>query len=186
MTDQYVYRFSTDTGMEVRVRSEALDDVPYMVDLFEHLGPESRFQRFHDRLESPDPALVRQEATRLAQLDPAESQAWLAFADLPGHPNTAIAGGRFTRKGFDEVEAAVVVRDDMQRQGIGSRLLYFLLDQARAAGFQKATSRFTSTNEAVWQILQYSPYHVTWQSAGKEVEAIFHLQARTASSSAMN
>lgn len=186
MAEQYVYRFSTDTGTEVRVRPETPDDVPYMIDLYEHLDPESRLQRFNDRLENPDPGFLRQEAARLTQLDPAESQAWLAFADLPGAQSTPVAGGRYTRKGPGEVDAMVVVRDDMQRKGIGSRLLYFLLDQARAAGFQKATSRFSATNEAVWQILQYSPYHVTWHSTGQEVEAIFHLQARTASISAMN
>lgn len=186
MVDQYVYRFRIDPGIEVRVRPETPDDVPNMIDLFEHMGPESRYQRFHDRLDNPDPALVRQEAMRLAQLDPSESLAWLAFADLPDAPNTPVAGGRYTQKAPGEVDAMVVVRDDMQRKGIGSRLLYFLLDQARAAGFQKATTRFSATNEAVWQILQYSPYHVTWHSTGKEVEAVFHLQARTASISAMN
>jgi GNAT superfamily N-acetyltransferase len=157
-----------------------------MLDLFQHLGAESRLQRFGDVLQDVDPVAVEKEATRLATLDPEVSMAWLAFADLPDAPHTPVAAGRYTRTNPGEAEIQVVVRDDMQRQGIGSRLVFFVLDQARAAGIRKVISRFSGANEAVWQVVQYSPYHVTWNTLGRNVEVTFHLHARTSSKSALN
>lgn len=187
MTNPVVYTFKTNEGLDIRVCRETPQDVPFMVDLFEHLGPESRLQRFGDTLEEADPVAVEKEATRLSTLDSEISMAWLAFADpVGGKPNTPVAGGRYTRTEPDTAEIQVVVRDDMQRQGIGSRLVYFVLDQARAAGIRKVTSRFSGANEAVWQVVQYSPYHVTWTTSGRDVEVTFHLPARTASKSGMN
>jgi GNAT superfamily N-acetyltransferase len=186
MLSPVVYSFETNDGLEVQVCQETPQDVPFMLDLFKHLGAESRLQRFGDTLESVDPVALEKEATRLATLDPAISKAWLAFADLPDHPNTPVAGGRYTRTKPTEGEIHVVVRDDMQRRGIGSRLVYFVLDQARADGIRKVVSRFAGTNEAVWQVVQYSPYHVTWNTLGRDVEVTFHLHARTSSQSALN
>lgn len=186
MSNPVVFSFETHDGTVVRVRRETPEDVPLMIDLFHHMGNESRLHRFGDVLTDVDPARLVEEATRLATLDPETSMAWLALADLPGQPNTAVAGGRFTRIRPDEAEVHVVVRDDMQRKGIGSRLVYFVLDQARAAGIRKVIARFPGTNEAVWQVVQYSPYHVTWTTLGREVEVTFHLPARTSSKSGMN
>jgi GNAT superfamily N-acetyltransferase len=81
---------------------------------------------------------------------------------------------------------SIVVRDDMQGQGIGSKMFYFVLDQARAMGVHRMTSCFANDNEAVWQILSYSPYHVTWQPRGKQVEVAIHLQARAGGSPSLN
>ena len=61
-----------------------------------------------------------------------------------------------------------------------------LLDQARAEGIGEARTSFESGNEAAWQVLQYSPYHITWQPCGKQVEVMIHLQARTSSSASLN
>ena len=80
----------------------------------------------------------------------------------------------------------MVVRDDMQGRGIGSRMLYFLLDQARAAGARKALTSFESSNEAAWQVMQYSPYHMTWQPRGSQVDVVIYLQARASSGTTLN
>jgi acetyltransferase len=97
-----------------------------------------------------------------------------------------VASGRFMRCTPDEAEMSVVVRDDMQGQGIGGKMLYFVLDQARAMGINRMSSCFASDNEAVWQILSYSPYHVTWQPRGQQVEVVIHLQARAEGSPSLN
>jgi acetyltransferase len=126
------------------------------------------------------------EATRLVQLSPSDGCVWLALADLPGQPDSLVASGRFMRCTPDEAEMSVVVRDDMQGQGIGGKMLYFVLDQARAMGISRMISCFASDNEAVWQILSYSPYHVTWQPRGQQVEVVIHLQARAEGSPSLN
>lgn len=186
MPGPVMFTFETNDGLPIRVCPETPEDVPYMLDLFRHLSAESRRERFGDALADVDAQAAEREAVRLATMDPSVSRAWLAFADLPGQPNTPVAGGRYTRTAADQATIQVVVRDDMQRRGIGSRLVYFVLDQARADGIRKVTARFSGTNEAVWQVVQYSPYHVTWTTLGREVEVTFHLPARMPSRTAMN
>lgn len=171
------YTFEADDGLEVRVRRQGSEDAPLLVDLFQHLSPDSRYHRFHETLINPDPVLVKQEALRLASIDTKDGKAWLAFADLPGQPGAPIAGARYVRSGPAMAEVAVVVRDDLQRRGIGSRLMKFVFDQAAADGILKIQARFQANNQGVWQLFPYSPFHVTWELHGSEVDALFHLQA---------
>lgn len=186
MQNDSVYRFKLDDGSEVRVRRETPEDLPAMVELFEHVSPQSRLEWARTVPVGVDHAAAVREATQLAELDRSGSVAWLAFADQPGHPEAVVAGGRYTPSESGIADLTVVVRDDMQGRGIGSRLLFYVLDQARSHGVGEARTSFESKNEAAWNVLQYSPYHVTWQSCGNQVEVLIHLQARTSSSASLN
>jgi acetyltransferase len=185
MPSDVITTWRLNNGLELRVRPQTTDDLVRMVELFEHGSPERRLERVGPGLRGPaDEALS--EATRLVQLSPSDGCVWLALADLPGQPDSLVASGRFMRCTPDEAEMSVVVRDDMQGQGIGGKMLYFVLDQARAMGINRMSSCFASDNEAVWQILSYSPYHVTWQPRGQQVEVVIHLQARAEGSPSLN
>lgn len=165
----------TRDGLEVRLRPERPDDVPHLLDLFENLGPTSRYMRFSKALTNPDPERVRFEAERLARLQPPEEMGWLAFADLPGQPNVPVAGARYVRQSADTAELAISVRDDMQRRGIGSQLLRFLQEQARADGIRTVIANFRSDNKAVWRLVRHSRFPVTLQLRGPEVTAVIDL-----------
>jgi GNAT superfamily N-acetyltransferase len=173
-----VYRFKLEDGSEVRVRRETSEDLPAMVELFEHVSPQSRLDWARNWPVSVDHAAAVREATQLAELDRSGSVAWLAFIDQPDRPGLVVGGGRYTPTASGVAEITVVVRDDMQGKGIGSRLLYYVLDQARSSGIGEARTSFESKNEAAWNVLQYSPYHITWQPCGNQVEVMIHLQAR--------
>lgn len=185
MSSDVITTWRLNNGLELRVRPKKEDDLTRMVALFEHGSPERRLERVGPDMRSPADEALR-EATRLVQISPGDGCVWLAFADLPGEPDSLVASGRFLRCNPDEAEMSVVVRDDMQEQGIGSKLLYFVLDQARAMGVSRMISYFASDNEAVWQILSYSPYHVTWQPRGQQVEVVIHMQARNEGSPSLN
>ncbi len=185
MPDEVITKIRLDNGLELRVRSQTANDLARMVELFQQGSPEKRLERMGPALRTPgDEALA--EATQLLRLSPQDGCVWLAFTDLPGQPDSLVASGRFTRCSPDEAEMSIVVRDDMQGRGIGSKMFYFVLDQARAMGVHRMTSCFANDNEAVWQILSYSPYHVTWQPRGKQVEVAIHLQARAGGSPSLN
>lgn len=185
MPEEVVTKFRLDNGLELRVRSQTADDLERMVELFELGSPQKRLERIGPAQRSPSEQALAQ-ATKVMQVSPRDGCVWLAFADLPEQPDSLVASGRFMRCSPEEGEMSIVVRDDMQGQGIGSKMFYFVLDQARAMGVQRMTSCFASDNEAVWQILSYSPYHVTWQPRGSQVEVAIHLRARTEGSPSLN
>lgn len=185
MPSDVITTWRLNSGLELRVRPKTEDDLMRMVQLFEHGSPQRRLERVGPVMRGAgDEALS--EATRLVRMSPSDGCVWLALADLPDAPESVVGSGRFLRCNPDEAEMSIVVRDDMQGQGIGGKLLYFVLDQARAMGISRMISYFASDNEAVWQILSYSPYHVTWQPRGSQVEVVIHLQARAEGSPSLN
>lgn len=172
--------FYARDGLEVRVRPELPSDAANLIDLFGHLSPNSRYLRFSKSMVSPDPQRVQQEAEHLVELQPPKDVAWLAFADLPGQPDTPIAGVRYTRLDGDTAELAIVVRDDFHRRGIGTELLKFLTEQARRDGIRELVATFRTENRAVWELLKHSPYPVKREIHGPEVDAVIDLMAEPA------
>jgi RimJ/RimL family protein N-acetyltransferase len=161
-TDQFL----TKDGATVTIRPLTSDDVPHLLDLFAHMGPESRFLRFNITLANPDPDLVQREAERLAQVDPERDGAWLAFADLPGRPQAPIAGVRYIRLDDETAEASVAVRDDMQRKGIGTELLRYLMFAAHRAGVRRLVATVQRGNRHLWRLLAKAPIPIHKESEG--------------------
>jgi acetyltransferase len=166
MVDGSVRSWRTSKGLLVHIRPLHPDDDRHLVDLFGHMGPESRFLRFNLALPNPDPELVWAEAQRMSRIDPARDGAWLVFADLPDQPQAPIAGVRYIRLTDEMAEASMAVRDDMQGQGIGSEMLRFLIAQARAAGLVKLTASVQRSNRALWRLLQSSGLSLSFESEG--------------------
>lgn len=172
-----VYAFETRDGHQVRVFSADHRDETRLRDLIDRATPENRLTAGHSEPATASAVLAA------ALLD---GTAWIAL--IEGDPADAdpVAVARYSQVCEGEVTVSVVVRDDMQGRGIGSRMLYFLLDQARAAGARKALTSFESSNEAAWQVMQYSPYHMTWQPRGSQVDVVIHLQAHASVGTTMN
>ena len=156
MNDRPSHTAYAKDGREIRIRALGPSDAKYLVDLFEHMGPESRYLRFNLALTNPDQDLVWSEAERLAQVDPQRDGAWLVFADLPGEPNVAVGGVRYIRINDHLAEASLAVRDDMQNNGIGSALLNFMVRQARKAGITSLTATIQRANRPIWRLLKKS------------------------------
>ena len=166
MDDEFIYTFRSREGLPLKIRPMTPDDARHLVDLFEHMGPESRFLRFNLALPNPDPDLVWAEAQRMAQVDPEKDGAWLVFADLPDQTNAPVAGGRFVRLDEDTAEASLAVRDDKQGQGIGGELLLFMIDQARERGVRRLVATIQRANRPLWHLLQSSGLEIEIESQG--------------------
>ncbi len=172
-----VYAFETRDGHQIRVFSADHQDEIRLRDLVDRATPENRLAAGASQSSTASDVV----AARLL-----EGYAWIAMIDADPSDADPVAVARYSEVCEGEVAVSVVVRDDMQGRGIGSRMLYFLLDQARVAGARKALTSFESSNEAAWQVMQYSPYHMTWQPRGSQVDVVIHLQARASVGTTMN
>jgi acetyltransferase len=157
LTEADSTRICTKDGDQLQVRPLRTDDGPLLVDLFEHLGADSRYLRFNVALTNLDPALVHVEAERMASVSQTEGRAWLVIKPPEA---TVVAGARYLFTGPGTAEASVAVRDDWQRRGVGTELLAFLVDQARADGVATLTATVQLGNVGIWRLLRASklPY----------------------------
>ncbi len=136
-------------GQHVRVRYLTPDDGDLLIDLVTLLSRESRYLRFHVSLDDVPIEEARRRLPPFLDVDGVDSVALIALVDeAPGE--RAIAVARFRRRpGESEAEAAVVVRDDWQRQGIGLAMMNQLIDAALSLGIVRFTAMLHAGNRAV-------------------------------------
>jgi len=94
-----------------------------------------------------------------------------AIVALHGH--TIVGSARLMREPDAAIaEAAVVVRDDYQGQGIGSRLLEELITLARLLGVRRLFAYVQPDNQRILQLLRRArlPVHTTMESGELRVE----------------
>lgn len=169
--------FKTKTGLTVRVRHIQATDAPHLVDIFEHMSPDSRYRRFHQSLDNPNPRRVWEEAERIAHAYPLMNKGLIAFADLPDQSNAPIGAARYMGLEPGIGEVAISVRDDLHGQGIGTQLLKLLVREAQAAGVRKLVGTVQNSNEAMWRVLSRLDYPITRHLQGTESEIEIDLTA---------
>lgn len=150
--------FTTRNGLLIRCRLIQPVDTPLLIGLFSHLSPESRRRRFNLPLENIDSIRVVEEAQRLADVDNRTiGGAILAFAQKPDEDEligVARLGRLPSTPTSPEAEAALVVRDDFQGQGVGTALLSLLALLARRMNVQTLTASVQADNEALFVLLR--------------------------------
>ena len=95
--------------------------------LFERLSPESVYRRFFSPITRPD---IFQASLRRIDHHEREAVAAVVGGDVVGVAQYARANGE------KSADLAVVVADDWQRQGLGTRLIAALADRAAAEGLE--------------------------------------------------
>jgi GNAT superfamily N-acetyltransferase len=114
--------------------------------LFYRLSPETLYRRFLSPIARPE----QTRPDRLLDLDHWDREAIVA---VDGGEIVGVA--RYVRKpGSDEAEMAVVVADAWQRQGIATRMLAALAEQASAAGVQRFTMMMLADNRPILRLLR--------------------------------
>ncbi len=155
-TIAYIYHFETHNGLAVHVRRMTNEDTPYLVDIFKHMGADSRYHRFHQPTAHLEDKFVWDEAQHIADLYHAGGL--IAFADLPDQANAPIGGARYVSTGDGRAETAVSIRDDMQKMGIGTHLLQLIAEEARLAGVKTLVATIQNDNRGIWRTLKHLPH----------------------------
>ncbi|MCA9899318.1 MAG: GNAT family N-acetyltransferase [Ardenticatenaceae bacterium] len=167
---QLAKRFKAKDGIPVSVRLLRQKDAAHLVDLFEHMGPESRYRRFHQPMDDVTPDQVWDEAEKIATAVPEEQLGLIAFSELPGEGEVAVGVARIVWLSDSVAEVAMSVRDDRQAQGIGKRLLAMVLELAQITGAESVVGLVQNDNEPMWHLFEQLPYPLKRTIDGAESE----------------
>jgi GNAT superfamily N-acetyltransferase len=157
----------------------------------------ARLQAFHQRLSSESiylrwlsahPVLTDEEAAALTQLDYSSRMAFVAVVPTagpgPGAESSPVAPGeiigvaRYAVSHPDrplEAEAAVVVADAYQRQGLGSQLLQRLLAYAQAQGVTTWLAEINAQNVPMLRFMGRGGLPVTRHLEGGSWQVSIHI-----------
>ena len=132
----------------VRIRPLRRFEEDPIRELYAHLSPRSRYYRFFSAMPVLPDAVVRQ----LASVDGLRSVALVAEVDLGDRADVV---GLASYGAIDErtVELGLVVRDEWQRQYIGTELATRVLEMAEAHGFHRFVANIHSHNVAIRRLL---------------------------------
>jgi acetyltransferase len=163
-------------GQTVTIRPIRPSDAPLLVEMFQHLSERTKRLRFHAFTGNLPQERIWRQALALSDLDPAREVALVAVhADDAGEHIVGVA--RFVRATADavEAEAAVVVRDDFQRMGLGSQLLSLLLPLAQSMGIQRLFGWIMAENRHMMQIIKKTDLPVHRENHSGEMFVVITL-----------
>lgn len=135
-------------GAEVLLRPIRSDDKRILGEAFARLSPESQRLRFL----GAKPRLTSSELRYLTEIDGTDHVALVAVL---AHRPEAIAGvARWVRHADDPeaAEAAIVIGDPWQHQGLGRHMGIALADTARASGVRRFTATMLADNGAAHRL----------------------------------
>jgi acetyltransferase len=144
---EHVEHFVLRNGNTVSIRPLRTTDAPHLINIFEHLSADSRYQRFNVVLDHPDQNYVAEQAEIIAQ-SVRNGRGFLAFDG-----EEPIGGVRYVRVAEDSAEIALSFRDDYQGQGLGSHMLRMLVKVARSEGYTTLVGIAQDTNSGLWALL---------------------------------
>ena len=123
-------------GQEVQLRFIKKEDTQKLVNLFYQLSPQTRWLRYHWHEHNFSEEDIWQQCYQMADVDWVHQAAVIATTTTPDGERCAVGVAQVIRVRAEdtEAEAAIVLRDDFQKKGLGKHLLRTLLDKARQMG----------------------------------------------------
>jgi RimJ/RimL family protein N-acetyltransferase len=159
--------FKTRNGEVLKLRLMRPDDGPKLEAFFYKLSPQTRWRRFHAYAENISPEEVHRRAQEMANVDNRTFQGAVVAVKGEGDEEEIVGVVRLARPpgqpDSPEAEAAIVVRDDYQGQGVGSELLRQLVPLARRMKVRTILAVFQPDNEEAIRLFRNLglPYTMT-------------------------
>jgi acetyltransferase len=147
--------FELPNGLSVTIREIRSSDAALLVEMYHHLSERSKRLRFHTYTGNLPKERIWREAIALSDVDRDRQAALVAEYHEEGGDHI-VGVARFARATADavEAEAAIVVRDDFQRMGLGTHLLSLLLSLARSMGIKRVFGWVASENRHMLHIVK--------------------------------
>jgi RimJ/RimL family protein N-acetyltransferase len=144
-------------GRRLRIRALQRYEEGLVHDLFAHLSPRSRYQRFL----SPMTVLPEAIARQLTCGDSRRQLGIVAEFRFDTAEQETIGLGNFAAIDDETVEVGLVVRDDWQRQHVGLELAVRTMQAADALGFHRFVANVLNDNVAIRRLINRVGYVVS-------------------------
>jgi GNAT superfamily N-acetyltransferase len=167
----------TQQGRTVTIRPLVAADAGLLVDLFQRISPESRRLRFFTSMSGVPDDRVRRHAARLAAIDPRTDVALVALVEEAGQPHAVGVGRIMGLNDPQAAEVALLVRDDYQREGVGTLLAARLLQEAQARGLTQLTAIYLPENTGIERLLRKWNLPTTRETRQGYTISVFDLRA---------
>jgi acetyltransferase len=171
--------FTTTDRRKLLIRRIENDDAALLVDMFYHLSEQTRRLRFHCGSPKCPEELIWREAIKLCHLEP-ELQVGLVAIATESDGEHAVGTARCVRSTPNEIEAEVgiVVRDDYQRIGLGSRLMLELMQVARSMGIVQFRGWILPDNRRMLQMIDKSGLPVKHHISMGETQVVVSIDKK--------
>ena len=157
----HAVQFVSRTGRLVTLRPCTPADAALIADMYRRLSAETLYLRYCSAGLSVS---AEREAARLCEGDPQEQAVVLAVSR-----GEVVGVGELGRVDEETAEIAFVVRDDCQREGIGTALAEQVVEVAREMGFSRLQAYMLAENQAMRRIIRGLPFRRTWDSGCGEL-----------------
>jgi GNAT superfamily N-acetyltransferase len=129
-------------GRTIVLRPIRAADADLLIEFHDRLSAHTQYLRFF----GPKPRLTAREAQYLATTD-FESRFAIVACAQEDSEERIVAVGRFDLAGPTAAEAAIVVRDDYQRKGVGTAIFERLIEIARGRGIAAMSGEILAEND---------------------------------------
>ncbi len=123
-------RYLTTNGVYITIRPIRPEDAVMEKDFVHRLSKHTKYFRFMQALQELTPEMV----VRFTQIDYDREMAFVAVSDHESLPKELGVGRYLMNPDGQSVEFALVVSDDCQRMGIGTRIMKALMHSAKSKG----------------------------------------------------
>ena len=151
-------RYTTRDGRKLTMRLLRPSDAPLLVEMFHLLTPETRRRRFHIGVENVRDEVIHQRALELADVDNKSVSGALVAIYKDDTGEHIVGSVRLARDpatpDAPDAEAAIVVRDDFQGQGVGTELMRRLVLLAKQMKIKTIVAIFQPDNEDAIRIFR--------------------------------
>jgi RimJ/RimL family protein N-acetyltransferase len=136
-------------GRRIEIRALLPDDRNRLVEAVDHASQQSLYRRFFGAKRN----FTEKEIRFFVNVDFINHVALVAVAEEDGHP-AIVGGGRYVVIAPGKAEAAFMVVDRYQGQGIGAVLMHHLSLIAREAGLRELTAEVLASNKAMLKVFE--------------------------------
>jgi acetyltransferase len=144
--NKFAYNWTMKDGTELTIRPIRPEDEPLMVKFHEKLSERSVYLRYFQPLKLSQ-RVAHERLTRICFIDYDREMAMVAVRRQPDGSDEIYAVGRLSRLHWrDEAEIAVLVRDEVQRRGLGRELTERLVKIAREEGVRELSANILAEN----------------------------------------